>query len=93
MIKPENIEIRHLFPELYSELIESLRDLKHEEWNYKTSSTSWNVKDIVAHLVDTDLRRISFQRDNLSPDKTDSIVLIEISDITDVRWILKKSIA
>lgn len=67
MIKPEKIDTRPLFPELYSELIGLLRNLTPEEWNYKTSSTLWNVKDIVAHLVDTDLRRISFQRDNMAP--------------------------
>ena len=67
MKKPDNIEVRHLFPELYSALIELLQDLSADEWNYSTSSSKWTVKDIVAHLLDTDLRRISFQRDNLIP--------------------------
>jgi hypothetical protein len=67
MKKPGIIEVRHLFPELYSELIELLQNLSPDEWNYPTSSSKWNVKDIVAHLVDTDLRRISFQRDHLIP--------------------------
>ena len=67
MKKPDNIEVRHLFPELYSELIELLQNLSADEWNYSTSSSQWTVKDIVAHLLDTDLRRISFQRDNLIP--------------------------
>ena len=67
MNKPEIIEVRHLFPELYSELIELLQNLSIDEWNYPTSSSKWNVKDIVAHLIDTDLRRISFQRDHLIP--------------------------
>ena len=65
--KPEIIEVRHLFPELYSELIELLQNLSPDEWNNSTSSSKWTVKDIVAHLVDTDLRRISFQRDHLIP--------------------------
>ena len=67
MNKPEIIEVRYLFPELYSGLIELLQNLSADEWNYSTSSSKWTVKDIVAHLVDTDLRRISFQRDHLIP--------------------------
>jgi hypothetical protein len=67
MKKPDKIEVRHLFPELYSELIELLQKLSGDEWNYPTSSSKWSVKDIVAHLIDTDLRRISFQRDHLIP--------------------------
>ncbi|MCX6151947.1 MAG: maleylpyruvate isomerase N-terminal domain-containing protein [Ignavibacteriales bacterium] len=69
MKKPEIIEVRHLFPELYTELIELLKNLSADEWNYPTSSSVWNVKDIVAHLIDTDLRRISYQRDKLIPPK------------------------
>ncbi|MCK9425907.1 MAG: maleylpyruvate isomerase N-terminal domain-containing protein [Ignavibacteriaceae bacterium] len=67
MKKPDKIEVRHLFPDLYSELIEVLQKLSADEWNYPTSSSKWSVKDIVAHLIDTDLRRISFQRDHLTP--------------------------
>jgi Mycothiol maleylpyruvate isomerase N-terminal domain len=67
MNKPEIIEVRYLFPQLYSGLIELLQNLSADEWNYSTSSSKWTVKDIVAHLVDTDLRRISFQRDHLIP--------------------------
>ncbi|MFH1196757.1 MAG: maleylpyruvate isomerase N-terminal domain-containing protein [bacterium] len=67
MRKPEPIEVRYLFPELYLELIDLLRNLSRDEWYYSTSSSKWNVKDIVAHLIDTDLRRISFQRDKFNP--------------------------
>jgi hypothetical protein len=66
MKRPDNIEVRHLFPELYSELIDLLHNISIDAWNYSTSSSKWTVKDIVAHLVDTDLRRISFQRDKLA---------------------------
>lgn len=67
MKTPDKIEVRHLFPELYSELIKLLQNLSADEWNYPTSSSRWTVKDIAAHLLDTDLRRISFQRDKLIP--------------------------
>ena len=67
MEKPSIIDVRRLFPELYSELILVLERLSSEEWNYSTSSSKWNVKDITAHLLDGDLRRLSFQRDGLIP--------------------------
>ncbi len=67
MKKPDKIEVRHLFPELYSELIELLQKLSPDEWNYPTSNYKWNIKDIVSHLIDTDLRRISYQRDHMIP--------------------------
>lgn len=71
MKKPDIIKVKHLFPELYSELIDILQNLSAAEWNYPTSSSIWTVKDIVAHLLDGDLRRISFQRDNLIPPSAD----------------------
>lgn len=61
------IEVRHLFPELYSELIKLLENLSIDKWSSPTSSSKWTIKDIVAHLVDSDLRRLSFQRDNFVP--------------------------
>lgn len=67
MEQPGIIEVNHLFPELYNQLIDLLDDLSVDDWKKPTSSTKWNVKDIAAHLLDGDLRRISFQRDNLSP--------------------------
>jgi hypothetical protein len=69
MKKPDNIDVRELFPELFTELIELLSNLSAAEWNYATSSSDWSVKDIAAHLVDTNFRRISFQRDKLIPPK------------------------
>ncbi len=64
---PGKIEVRHLFPELYSELIKLIENLSIDQWNSSTSSSNWTVKDIVAHLVDSDLRRISLQRDSFVP--------------------------
>jgi len=71
MKKPDKIEVRRLFPELYSELIELLQKLSPDEWNYPTSNSKWNIKDIVSHLIDTDLRRISYQRDQMIPPAPD----------------------
>lgn len=67
MNKPEMISVNRLFPELNSELIKLLKSLKQDDWNLPTSSSIWKVKDIAAHLLDGDLRRLSFQRDLMSP--------------------------
>jgi hypothetical protein len=66
MKKPERIDVRALIPELYQELLHLLQNLSLAEWDYPTSNSKWTVKDIAAHLIDTDLRRISFQRDKLN---------------------------
>jgi len=44
-------------------LIGLLRDLGPDEWTARTQFPNWTVKDIVAHLLDTSLRRLSGQRD------------------------------
>lgn len=46
MKKPDNIEVRHLFPELYSELITILQNLSPSEWNFPTSSIKWSVAEM-----------------------------------------------
>lgn len=88
MKKAEEIEVRHLFPELYSELIELLRKLSTEEWNCTTSNPRWNVKDITAHILDSDLRRISFQRDRLVPPQPNSSgSLLDYLNYLNASWV------
>lgn len=68
----EPIHIAHLFPELHDELIGLLRGLATEDWGRPTAAGSWTVKDVAAHLLDTQVRRLSFQRDRMPlipPDK------------------------
>src|SRR3954468_16031379 len=52
-----------LFPALHAELMTLLRGLQPEDWARPTSCARWSVQDIVAHLLDTALRRLSFGRD------------------------------
>ncbi|MFB3132679.1 MAG: maleylpyruvate isomerase N-terminal domain-containing protein [Rhodothermales bacterium] len=56
-----------LFPPLYAELLALLRNLSDDDWEKSTVARLWAVKDIVAHLLDGDIRRLSFQRDHLAP--------------------------
>jgi len=53
------------FVGLHAELMSLLRGLRPEDWNRPTACALWSVKDIVAHLLDTNIRRLSFGRDTL----------------------------
>jgi uncharacterized protein (TIGR03083 family) len=66
------VNLVSLFPGLHTELMSLLRGLPAEDWRKPTACALWSVKDIVAHLLDTCLRRLSFGRDQLdpSPDRT-----------------------
>ncbi|MGE0886546.1 MAG: maleylpyruvate isomerase N-terminal domain-containing protein [Blastocatellales bacterium] len=67
----EPIFVADLFGELHEELLKLLRSLSAEDWYKPTVAGSWLVRDIAAHLLDSDIRRLSFQRDNapqLPPD-------------------------
>lgn len=55
------------FPALHHELASLLRGLRPVDWERPTACALWSVKDIVAHLLDTGLRRLSFGRDALQP--------------------------
>jgi uncharacterized protein (TIGR03083 family) len=60
-------DARPLFRPLSAEIVALLQSLSPEEWERATLAGSWRVRDIVAHLVDTGLRRLSFQRDHRVP--------------------------
>ncbi|MDB5112023.1 MAG: hypothetical protein JWR67_3137 [Mucilaginibacter sp.] len=57
------IHTSHLFPILDQKLIELLRSLKEEDWAKPTLAKLWTVKDIAAHLLDTNIRTLA-TRDN-----------------------------
>ncbi len=63
-MQPGNIiYTAHLFPLLDEKLISLLRSLSTEEWNKPTIARQWTVKDIAAHLLDTNIRTLSLVRD------------------------------
>ena len=63
-VGPVNLSGR--FAPLDAELIALLRVLRHDDWARPTACALWNVKDIAAHLLDGNVRRLSFQRDGMS---------------------------
>lgn len=52
-----------LFPALEDKLIELLKTLRHDDWMRPTLAKQWTVKDVAAHLLDGNLKRLSMQRD------------------------------
>jgi uncharacterized protein (TIGR03083 family) len=52
----------HLFPKLETKLIELLRSLTPQDWEKQTIAPKWKVRDVAAHLLDTQLRRLASSR-------------------------------
>ncbi|MFI5120866.1 MAG: maleylpyruvate isomerase N-terminal domain-containing protein [Thermoanaerobaculia bacterium] len=63
MREPGRVDVVPLFPPLHEELVRLLSGLSASDWERPTVAGAWRVRDIAAHLLDTDLRRISAQRD------------------------------
>ncbi|MEI9911059.1 MAG: maleylpyruvate isomerase N-terminal domain-containing protein [Bacteroidota bacterium] len=65
------IDIMPLFPLLNNELISFLKNLFPGDWQKQTVASKWKVKDVAAHLLDGNYRRIALHRDGwaISPGK------------------------
>jgi uncharacterized protein (TIGR03083 family) len=63
----------HLFPQLDRCLVDLLRSLTPADWSRPTLAPRWTVKDVAAHLLDTQVRRLSFCRDGYVPAPAPSI--------------------
>ncbi|WP_420387544.1 maleylpyruvate isomerase N-terminal domain-containing protein [Roseivirga sp.] len=61
--KLQTIDILPLFPQLEEKFIELLQSLSEEEWQAQTIARLWKVKDVVAHLLDGNIRILSMLRD------------------------------
>src|SRR5918997_1642592 len=85
------VNLTPLFPGLHSELMSLLRGLDPSDWSKSTACPLWSVKDIVAHLLDGCLRRLSFGRDRLdsTPDRSISTYadLVAYLNELNARWI------
>jgi uncharacterized protein (TIGR03083 family) len=63
------ISTAHLFPTLESELLKLLASLSGEDWEKQTLAPKWKVKDVAAHMLDTQLRKLSACRDGYAPER------------------------
>jgi uncharacterized protein (TIGR03083 family) len=59
----------HLFPKLEQLLVELLRSLSPADWQMQTVAPKWNVMDVAAHLLDTQLRKLALLRDGFAAEQ------------------------
>ena len=62
-----------LFAPLQRELVALLRSLTPDDWMRPTVAGRWRVRDVAAHLVDIDLRKLSMGRDGHAPTPSEPI--------------------
>ena len=61
------VDTRPLFRPVSSALAALLNELPAAGWEIATVAGPWTVRDVVAHLTDSTLRRLSFHRDGMTP--------------------------
>src|SRR5260370_33787998 len=66
---PGPIMTAHLFPKIEATLFELLSSITTEQWQQPTLAPQWKVKDLAAHLLDTELRLLSIARDGYIREK------------------------
>src|SRR3954471_13834818 len=84
------VYLLELFPPLHRELMTLLRGLAPGDWARPTACAAWSVKDIVAHLLDTGLRRLSLGRDRFTPaapDITSYAELVAYLNRLNAEWV------
>lgn len=86
------IPTAHLFRPLGQELIRLLRSLDADAWTRPTSAPRWAVRDVVAHLLDVDLRRLSAARDGWLPPPPEEPIgsdgdLVHYLDRLNAEWV------
>ena len=86
------IDALAIYEELQEELISLLWDLDSQEWEVQTWNADWQVRDVVAHLLDGDLRRLSLHRDGMAPPQpkqavTDHASLVDFLSDLNKTWI------
>ncbi|HEY8257189.1 MAG TPA: maleylpyruvate isomerase N-terminal domain-containing protein [Gemmatimonadales bacterium] len=87
----EPLLVHDLFPPLHGELIALLRGLRNDDWARPTLCALWSVRDIAAHLLDDDLRRLSFHRDGHRlprvPRDASEPALVEFINALNAEWV------
>jgi uncharacterized protein (TIGR03083 family) len=87
------LEPVHVFDRLmplHAELMGLLRTLGPDDWHRPTACALWSVRDITAHLLDDDLRRLSFHRDGQPPPVTGPLsdrALVEFVNAMNAEWV------
>ena len=85
------IDLVHKLPELDQKLITLLQSLDEDEWSKQTVAKLWTVKDVVAHLLDGNIRVLSRLRDNHtneSPEINSYQDLLNFLNQLNAEWVL-----
>lgn len=78
----KQIETIALFPQLSAELLLLLRSIDDSDWLKPSPIPGRTVKDLVSHLIDGSLRKLSLQRDGFD-DKTNVPIIQSYADLVD----------
>lgn len=70
--------------EVDEKLLELMGELREEEYELQTVAPQWKVRDVLAHLLDTSLRKLSMVRDKAFVEK------VEIRSAEDVRVLVDR---
>ena len=86
------ILVADLLGPLHAELMRLLRGLTSEQWEMPTIAVPWTVRDMAAHLLDTDIRRLSYGRDHLvrdssQPTPTTYEELVDLLNRLNAEWV------
>lgn len=85
------VDVVPLFGPLHEELVRLLSGLSAGDWERPTVAGTWRVRDVAAHLLDTDLRRISSQRDGwalpVDPPVAGWADLVKLLNGLNARWV------
>lgn len=85
------IDVVDLLPVLDKKLIDLLKSLSPEDWNKQTVAKLWKVKDVVAHLLDGNIRILSILQDGYVGDPPISIQspqdLIDYLNTLNADWV------
>jgi len=81
-------DVARLMAPLHDELLSLLRGLDAEQWERPTVAGAWRVRDVAAHLLDTQLRKLSAHRDGheLAIGESDVLRLINRLNATGVEF-------
>ncbi len=74
----------NLLREVDGKLLELIADLTAEDYDLPTLAGHWRVRDVLAHLLDTQLRKLSMARDGAFVEK------VEIRSAEDVRELVDR---
>src|SRR5947209_17593164 len=85
------IQVAHLFAKVEAHLIELLRSLAPADWGRPTICPGWTVKEVAAHLLDTNIRNLAMRRDGYFGEKpagADSYEsLVRFLDRLNAEWV------